>query len=64
MDRRRELQVRAALGATRGRLIRGLLAESFVVTSAGAALGLALASSGSNLVVRMDRFLSANASAR
>jgi putative ABC transport system permease protein len=51
-DRRRELQVRAALGASRWRLIRGLLAESIVITSVGAALGLALASSGSSLVVR------------
>jgi putative ABC transport system permease protein len=51
-DRRPELQVRAALGASRWRLIRGLLAESLVITSVGAALGLALASSGSRLVVR------------
>ena len=51
-DRRREHQVRAALGASRWRLIRGLLAESLVITSVGAALGLALASSGSSLVVR------------
>jgi len=51
-DRRRELQVRAALGASRWRLIRGLLAESLVITSVGAALGVALASSGSSLVVR------------
>jgi|WetSurMetagenome_2_1015567.scaffolds.fasta_scaffold40479_2 putative ABC transport system permease protein len=51
-DRRRELQVRAALGASRWRLIRGLLAESLVITSVGAALGVALASWGSSLVVR------------
>src|SRR4051812_7578187 len=51
-DRRRELQVRAALGASRWRLIRGLLAESLVITSVGAALGVALVSSGSSLVVR------------
>jgi predicted permease len=51
-DRRRELQVRAAVGASRWRLIRGLLAESLVITSVGAALGVALASSGSSLVVR------------
>ena len=51
-DRRREHQVRAALGASRWRLIRGLLAESLVITSVGAALGLTLASSGSSLVVR------------
>src|SRR4051812_12643328 len=51
-DRRREYQVRAAVGASRWRLIRGVLAESLVITSVGAALGLALASSGSSLVVR------------
>lgn len=51
-DRRRELQVRAALGASRWRLIRGLLAESLVIASVGAALGVALASSGSSLVLR------------
>src|SRR3954471_3145909 len=51
-DRRREYQVRAAVGASRWRLIRGLLAESLVITSVGAALGVALASSGSSLVVR------------
>ncbi|PYR34827.1 MAG: hypothetical protein DMF90_15790 [Acidobacteria bacterium] len=50
--RRRELQVRAALGASRWRLIRGLLAESLVITSVGAALGIALASSASSIVVQ------------
>lgn len=51
-DRRRELQVRAALGASRWRLIRGLLAESLVIASVGAALGVALASWGGSLVLR------------
>jgi predicted permease len=51
-DRRRELQLRAALGASRWRLIRGLLAESLVIASVGAALGVALASWGSSLVLR------------
>lgn len=51
-DRRRELQIRAALGANRWRLIRGLLTESLVVASVGAALGVALASWGSSLVLR------------
>jgi putative ABC transport system permease protein len=51
-DRRWELQVRAALGASRWRLIRGLLAESLVIASVGAALGVGLASSGSSLVLR------------
>ena len=52
VDRRRELQVRAALGASRWRLIRGLLTESLVITAAGAALGIALASSASRIVVQ------------
>jgi putative ABC transport system permease protein len=41
--RSRELSVRAALGASRWHLVRGPLAESMVLTLAGAAAGLALA---------------------
>jgi predicted permease len=41
--RERELLVRKALGASRGRLVRQLVAECFVMTTAGATLGLALA---------------------
>ena len=43
LDRTRELNVRAALGASRGRLVRHLLAESAVLGIAGGAAGVVLA---------------------
>jgi putative ABC transport system permease protein len=51
-SRERELTVRAALGASRGRLLSQMLAESFLLAAAGALLGTWLATLLSRAMVR------------
>lgn len=49
--RRQEMSVRLALGASRGRVLRQLLAEALLLSTAGSALGLLIAQWGGDLLV-------------
>ena len=53
MTRRKEIAIRGALGAARGRLVAQLLTESVVLAIAGGLLGLAVASAGVRLLIAM-----------
>jgi predicted permease len=52
--RQREMAIRAALGATRGDLVRQMLAESLVVSVAGAGVGVVFAAVATALVSRLQ----------
>ena len=52
--RRREMAVRTALGAPRGRLVRQLLVEALMLCGSGAAIGVALAVAGTFAVSRLQ----------
>ncbi len=53
LGRRQELAVRAALGAERGRLVRGILGESLVLTGLATLLALGLAMGATRLLLRL-----------
>ncbi len=53
-DRQTEIALRAALGASRGRLLRHFLAESLLLTAAGGVLGVGLAWGATKMLVALE----------
>jgi putative ABC transport system permease protein len=52
--REKEVAIRAALGASRGQIVRQFMVESTLLSMIGAALGLVIASWGSEILVRLS----------
>ena len=53
--RKREMSIRVAVGASRGRIVNQLLTEAMVLATAGGAVGLGLALVGRNLMWKFRR---------
>jgi predicted permease len=54
--RQKELAIRSALGASKGRLVRQILTESVLLCCGGAVLGAALALGGTRALARLSTF--------
>ena len=53
LKNRAQTSIRVALGASRGRLVRGVLVESLVLSVIGGALGIAVAYAGTKMIVSL-----------